>query len=1117
MRAGWEGNARLQDFVRRLESGAGFVAEALTVAGSEVIVTKTRWDSLTVSSGTVDVLNSGGVRILATESTLAEHTTDDGTDTTRLTNIPTFDALVIEHLGDGAESREFHTLTARLDPRADGGNPKTVDTWVAEIYRITFRPEVEADIDEIHVELVGRSDPVDAVGEVAADFDFIFEGPAGPLTGLPAEGGFSSQPLSLIRIVAFQADGTIADNVSWLSDSVQGSSKTDGSTYEVTHYAVGAAASQEGAQEGGSVWQLLPPVTNMPRFSLTNASFASAVVTATGASEIPDISGSGDLVIVARGEEWGNSSLLFEILGSSIYVTCVDGDVLGEDNRETIGGQVFGSDLTSVSTTGPWDIRVSLVPSVNGLRSPTAIDFGIERIGRTDLSGAARFRGGGRTIDPLTLKGNIPTAEIDIIKTGEKDYRDYGSELLALNHIGDIEIRVYVGDPSGAYLHRSEWMLHSTWDIEDYTNKNGVHSIRGVSPLRRLRIPIPPFEVVSGDDGTRKAIELSGTRKFAWDEIVDSFVGLPERFKGPGVEDTTNNVKKLIVGGDAKDELDRIAYLGGDANIESQGRIKAVKVMRDDAIGHITARFPIGSYESVRIGPGFGARTDEYFVRYNWEESDQRFENERRQLNAVALDKLGGSGLDTTSRLEEEAAKWIITEALADAVGRRFLKHFGNGLIEWEIIANERSPQLEIGDVVTIETEIFVARSPTNDQPIRGLVSATAYVSGIHGDWGRRLTLWVPGFEFITASVGTVTRTGQWERQIVATWVYWPKTGVAKLGTVMEGSEFIRAAFSTTEFPDEIAVNAESAVALDSDRYGEVTANGPFALDQELFISYMGYDEAVGGVSTRLFKVKSRRPTTTEPRVQADWDRTSSTTAALDLTIDDPTLSVTAVRFNKREGSEDGDVFTGFITTWDRSTGTIGVSTALTRGEDVLIEEGQESIIRWEVDFTDELGATQTIAGAFSSTNVDEHSRTVVVDHLLIQEVLPTTDSFRAAQYLYAGPQISTLFFRQSVTLPIGVEITNFRARMFSDNASAPGTARLRRIDSSDVAQNISAQLTWSNEGASWKSDAVSYTTIDEESYQVEISLDNNNVSGPDCRFYRAEITYTKPAITNSL
>lgn len=770
MRAGWEGNARLQDFVRRVDSGAGLVAEVVTVDGSDIIGTKDEWDALTVASGAIELLDRGGVRIQASESTLASHTTDDGTDSENLTTAHPFDAIIVTHLGSGAglgrpESREFHTLTARLDPRADGGSPKTVDHFIAEAFRVTRL----VGADEMHVELIARSSPVDATGEVALDFDFAFQTPSGryPVAGPQPEtrdgATESSRPQTLFRIIAYQADGSLADNVSWLSDSTQGATKT-GSGYQAGHYTIIAATRQAKAQEGGTVWENGGTVANMPYFTLTRAAYAKAVVGAVADAEVADIPGSGDLTIVARGEEWDDSALTWEIYdGTSTWYECTDGDVIGQDNEETIDGVTYGNDLSSIPTTGPWDVRVTLDPSTNNLRSPVAIDFGIERVSSRTLAGAARVSTEGWSIpDPANLKANIPSSIIEILKTGERDFRDYGSALLSANHIGDVEVRVYVGDPSGEYLHRSEWMLHSVWEIEDYESRNDSHALECLSPLRRLRVAIPPFVATSGNDGTREPVTVGGTIVAAWEEIVDSLVALPARFRGQGPEDTTACSKRIDDDegtGDAKDELDRVAYLAGLSNIESQGKLKAVPVMRDEAGDYPVAAFPVGSYTPRRIGPGFRERIDEFFVRYAWDESSERFESEARYLNGTALDNLGGVGINATQRLDAETCKWITSSGLAALVGKRIPKHFGTGKILWSIDANERSPHLELGDFVLIETDLFVARSPVNGVAIRGRVAAQAIVVGIGDAWGKRLTLWVPGYEYIAPSTGSVTRS----------------------------------------------------------------------------------------------------------------------------------------------------------------------------------------------------------------------------------------------------------------------------------------------------------------------------------------------------------------------
>jgi hypothetical protein len=183
--------------------------------------------------------------------------------------------------------------------------------------------------------------------------------------------------------------------------------------------------------------------------------------------------------------------------------------------------------------------------------------------------------------------------------------------------------------------------------------------------------------------------------------------------------------------------------------------------MRDDAGADVpVAHFPLGSYDPVEIGPGFTARTDEVFVKYNWNETVEHFEDERRYLNATALGKLGGVGLNTTHELSDEVAKWITTEALADDVGRRIVNHFFSGLIVWRIRSHYPHPELELGDAVSIITDQFVGRNPITDAEIRGPLAALAVVVRVGDFWGTELDLWVPGYEYIVVGDGTTGLSG---------------------------------------------------------------------------------------------------------------------------------------------------------------------------------------------------------------------------------------------------------------------------------------------------------------------------------------------------------------------
>lgn len=761
-RHGWEGNNRLQDFVRRVDPGAALIAEVVELVDESIIALQDDWDDGTVTGGSVDFVELGGVRLQASTSQVIQQATDDATDVQGLSHVEPYDYLWVEWL-DADPDRLIRNFIARLDARRDGGQPVTVYEWRCQAFRVI---RIEG-ADLVHIEPISQEVAVLATGEAPGDVTFDFFDPSAPGGGpyprigegpvIDDEGG-NNRPITLFRIIALRDDGTPADNVTWLADSTPGGSITDSSTYLVTHYSSLPADADDSEYAGGTVIDRGSIVNNMPRFTLNRPGYATATVTFDGAEEIPDLPGSGDLVIVTRASVPLGTSVLFEVSDDGVaWETCFDGDVIGQDNSAQGGG-----DLSGVSTTGPWDMRVTLTPDAAGLNTPYVREMGIERIVRTELAGAAEVTGGARTVDPQTLKGNIPRAEVAILKTGERDFRDYGSVVLSGNHIGEIEVRVWIGDPTGDYLNRSEWMLHSVWKIDDFRSEDDAHVLECVSPMQLLRRRIPPFVATVGNDGTRTAVAYANQApQVVYDDLLDNQLGVPTRHRGQGLPTTADTIGKTLKRVDCKDELDRVAYLLGYSVIESQGRVKAVPFMRDGPGAGLPIKFfPLGSYSPVRIGPGFTSRTDEFFVRFNWSESREDFDDERRYFNATALNRLGGFGLSTTQELDAETCEWIATTALADAIGRRVPAHFGNGLIYWEIASIDRNPELEPGDVVAVETNLFVARSPIDDREIRGNVYALAVVAVTGDTWGHQLGLWVPSFDKIVVLDGDVGLTG---------------------------------------------------------------------------------------------------------------------------------------------------------------------------------------------------------------------------------------------------------------------------------------------------------------------------------------------------------------------
>lgn len=745
MRAGWSDT--LREYTQRKDSPIRLIAEVREVQDISGLVTYDEWNA-TTKTGSIAVLATGGVKLSSSGASTISHTTDDGTEANLLTRVPTFDCLFIEWDGSNAENREIQSIVARLDPRADGGQPKTVAYFGAQVFRVH---NYIGDGGDVLCIPISREIIVPATGEVAADFTFNFAGTNNwyPIAGPPPYEG-ANRPQTVIRIVAMKDDGTDADNVAWLADSAESDGTITGSGYTVTRRTMASAGDQ--GNSGGTVWQLGAVGTDMLRFTLNRASYSAGSVEETGITA-PSGSG-GDLVIRAFGILPADSALTFEIDDGGGAVECFDGDRIGEDNT-TLGG----ADLSGVSTSGPWTLNVDLDPSTDNFNTPTVTEFAIERVSTTSLAGVCDIEGGRRLVDPVTLKGNIPEATIKIRKTGEKDYADYGSEILTASHIGAMTVYVWAGDPTEVHVPRRQWMLLSVWDVDDIYSTETDHVVVCRSPLKRLRTQIPKFTVTSGTDGTRTAIDYSDDIKGVYEDLLDTQAALPGRFRGPGLEDGTTQIAKRIADVvDLKDELDRVAYLMEDGHsvIESQGRIKAVPVMRADVTDTPVAHFPLGTYSPVFIGPGFSGRIDEFFVRHTWNETREQFEAESRFVNAVAFGKLG-AGLDTTQLLDEEICKWIPSDTLAEVIGPRVPKHFGAGLIVWEIQAFDPNPHIEIGDVVTIEVDQFVARSPINDERVRGRLFAQAIVIDVGDHWCRQLSLWVPSWEAILPSIGSGT------------------------------------------------------------------------------------------------------------------------------------------------------------------------------------------------------------------------------------------------------------------------------------------------------------------------------------------------------------------------
>jgi len=242
---------------------------------------------------------------------------------------------------------------------------------------------------------------------------------------------------------------------------------------------------------------------------------------------------------------------------------------------------------------------------------------------------------------------------------------------------------------------------------------------------------------------TRRPLEYANaTLKAVWDDLADNQLSLPGRMRGPGVEDATTQVTNTLRDGDAKRALDAIAYLAGGGNVSSQGQVKFVSMV--DTQG-IACAIPMEEIAVLQLSPGLAQRAPEIYVPYDWEDSEERFRAQVQGLNQTALTALGEAYIEP-ARVDDDIARWIATQALAQTVADRAIRYRGTGVMLWTFRSMYAWPELEPGDRIAVEVEPFVVRDPFTAASVRGRLWALGVVSAVTGALGQEITLWIRQF-----------------------------------------------------------------------------------------------------------------------------------------------------------------------------------------------------------------------------------------------------------------------------------------------------------------------------------------------------------------------------------
>lgn len=967
----------LDKYLRRADPVAHRIIEAIETVSEDVIDTAGEWaDSDQPLYGYV-AIQDGGARIEGSQTSLALGGTTNAdevvTDLDRVSPLRVVEIEWSQQLA-GVEDRELDAVTVRLDPDVDGSG-REVSEWRCRLYRL----HQITDGEEFDLQPITEVVSVEAAGTAIADVTFDFRGrslgaparvgPAPFLAPAAIEAGFSEAPRTYIQVWAVTAEGEAATNVAWMGAAGETQRAVAGE-YTSRLRRLDEATNADVVQQGTLYLLSAAGGDGLPEFELFDISFTTTTIEFTGANQL-DLGNTPTLPVevIAVGQTPGGSSILFELSdpsSSGVWVEVADGDVIGEDNTP-----LGGNDLSGLAVLSAYDARVTLtVPPAGDFSSPTVRRFGIREIRSIDLEGEADLISYERAIDPTDLHSEIGRGEIRMLKTGVVDYRDYFTELFSENWINEIELRVWIG---ASVMDRKDWLLLETFRVEDPKSSPAHGTLTVVDALVYLKGPVPPAA-----SGNREAVVyenqlLSDVR----DDLITGQLGVPGRFVGPNLVDLPIDtdadgetdydavVTRTLRDEEAKKMVNAIDFLAGGSSIASQGRIKWVGVHKSetDPTPHPVVAFPLSTIAVGDVSPGYQYRQPEIFVPFGWDEASNNgsgaYEGEESAVHADSLSKLGATQVrrGRIPLLDDSIARWIPADTsshsgLAELVAERQVEALGLGMIVITFTSIYAYPELEIGDIVAVQTDRFVGRHPSDDRPLRGLLWLTGPIVRVADPMGRTFQVWVRSYEDILPGVTAIARVKYGDPRLISATGTVDSDGVVDLDIAANGdANSIRYAVSTSAFPSRATTEAGTLEALDDDHLAHIDAVSTLDIGETLFVSVLAYEAADGSgnesIELREFRVH-REPEQVAPTFEMTKSQSGSV-GTLDIVLNDPAGRVTATAF---EVSTDPDYDPGDPSTWD----IFDTTAPFTLTETVTLEEKQTTTIHVAVRYDDQDG-----------------------------------------------------------------------------------------------------------------------------------------------------------------
>lgn len=765
MREGYDNNEKLAEYVEATPQRARPIVSTVTITASDIKDTADEFNAATSDitlTSRFAIFDSGGCRLAGagdTEFVSADKSVSTSADITSLVP-PTESPLgvAVVELVDDPQGTEIWGAKAFLDPNTGSG--KEVTHWYCVLYQ--FMGIDISGPDEAWNLRYLASDSV-AAGSSSGDvqFSFVTDGSI-PVVGSPPDitdrriGSAAVVPAgpSVVMVVyALKGNGETAANVAWRCNSAA-SSATSGNNV-VYRYNLTAL---DTAVEASNLRFTAEAASGVPDMALLgNRAYTTATIEWIDTGNKFDLgqapTSGTDLELTLKAATPSDTSITAQIYNdaNTTWYNFVDADIIGEDRS----GE-DGTDLSAMTRQQSYQVKVTLTTSADTNHTPRLYSVGLQELETEVVDGLVEVQSASWAIDPITAQSEIPTASLLLHRDGEKDYRSWADDIFATKQLNELLFRIHVGHPDLA----KRWWLHiDDFLVADYEPSESGIFVQLVSVLQYALVSIPPKA-----SGTRAPKEYeNATLKSVYDDIIATQAAVQARYRGQGIEetDTAYNVTKTIsVETQAIDVLRELNFINGSATISSQGKIVSRKIFDNEQDPPQTAStlvsdhaaFPYDEVTVLSTDTGFDRRITSFDVPYGWDGSGYTAQQEAKPSQTV-LDRLGPIATAQANQLDDGVARWLRTSAQADKIGDRMIANFVNGMSQIHFESHTAKPYLEPGDVVAIESDIYVGIDPRTGTARRGRGWSKGVVTQCHDIMGHEFTVWVTSWYDLIATI----------------------------------------------------------------------------------------------------------------------------------------------------------------------------------------------------------------------------------------------------------------------------------------------------------------------------------------------------------------------------